>query len=104
MQVDIITELELIIPNAIIKQKGKPTKARQDIEQAASFKKLNNSHQAVESNINQLQYHGLDKCRDKGEDNFKKYVSLAVLSYNLHRLGNLIKRRRLKEISKIKVA
>ncbi len=58
---------------------------------------MNNSHQGVESNINQLEYHGLDKCPDKGEENFKKYVSLAVLSYNLHRLGNLIKKEIVKQ-------
>ena len=56
---EIITELEGIIPNVMIKQKGKPNKARQEIEKAEDFKKLNNSHQAVESNINQLEHHGL---------------------------------------------
>lgn len=98
---EIITELESIIPNAIIKQKGKPNKARQEIEHKQDFKKLNNSHQAIESNINQLEYHGLHKCRDKGAGNFKKYVSLAVLSYNLHRLGNLIKKNQLSKKIKI---
>ena len=99
---EIITELQNMIPNAILKQKGKPNKARQEIEKAADFKKLNNNHQAIESNINQLEYHGLHKCRDKGEENFKKYVSLAVLSYNLHRLGNLIKKNQLRKKPKIK--
>jgi len=98
---EIITELESIIPNTIIKQKGKPNKARQEIERDQDFKKLNNSHKAIESNINQLEYHGLHKCKDKGQANFKKYVSLAVLSYNLHRLGNLIKKQQLKENPKI---
>lgn len=54
---------------------------------------MDNTHQAIEPNINQLEYHGLNKCRDKGGVNFKKYVALAVLSYNLHRLGNLIKKQ-----------
>jgi len=99
---EIITELESIIPFTVIKQKGKPSKARQEIEHDQDFKKMNNRHQAVESNINQLEYHGLHKCRDKGEENFKKYVSLAVLSYNLYRLGNLIKKSRLKEKPKVR--
>tara|TARA_R110001606_G_scaffold249866_1_gene397793 strand:+ start:734 stop:1075 length:342 start_codon:yes stop_codon:yes gene_type:complete len=90
---EIIEQLKPIIPNVMVKTKGKPTKARLEIEQEAGFKKLYNSHQAIESNINQLEYHGLHKCRDKGEENFKKYVSLAVVSYNLHRLGNLIKKQ-----------
>ena len=91
---EIIKELELIIPNTMIKQKGKPTKERKEIEGTENFKTLNNQHNAVESNINQLTYHGLDKCYDKGKTNFDKYVSLAVLSYNLHRLGNLVKKEK----------
>ncbi len=39
----------------------------------------------------------MNKCPDKGEENFEKYVALAVLSYNLHRLGNLIKKKSIKE-------
>lgn len=101
---EIIKELESSRPNVIIKQKGKPNKARQEIEKAEGFKKLNNSHQAVESNINQLEYHGLDKCRDKGEENFEKYVSLAIVSYNLHRLGNLIKKSQQKQQSRARAA
>ena len=99
---DNINELEQIIPNSIIKQKGRLNKTRKELEQGESFRKLNNVHQAIESNINQLEYHGLNKCRDKGEDNFKKYVSLAVLSYNLHRLGNLIKKKIAKENIKMR--
>lgn len=91
---EIIKNLASIIPNTIIKQKGKPNKVRKEIESTKDFKKLNNAHNAVESNINQLTYHGLDKCYDKGKNNFDKYVSLAVLSYNLHRLGNLIKKEK----------
>ncbi len=97
---EIIQELESIIPDTIIKQKGKPNKERKEVEGTQDFKTLNNAHNAVESNINQLTYHGLDKCRDKGKTNFDKYVSLAVLSYNLHRLGNLIKKEREKENTK----
>jgi hypothetical protein len=100
--IEIITELESSIPNAITKQKGKPNKARQEIEHTQDFKKGTNSRHALASNINQLEYHGLHKCRDKGEENFKKYVSLAVLSYNLHRLGNLIKKSRLIEKQKVR--
>ena len=89
----IIEAVKPIHPNVIIKAKGKPAKARLEIEQSDEFIHLQNKHQAIESNINQLTYNGLDICRDKGEENFKKYVSLAVVSYNLHRLGNLIKKQ-----------
>lgn len=98
-----IEALDTMIPNVMLKQKGKLSKSRKEIEQSKEFKALNNSHQAVESNINQLEYHGLDKCPDKGEVNFKKYVSLGVLSYNLHRLGSLIQNKRLKQLKKRKL-
>jgi len=89
----IIEAVKPIHPKVIIKAKGKPSKARLEIEQSEEFTYLQNKHQAIESNINQLTHHGLDICRDKGEENFKKYVSLAVVSYNLHRLGNLIQKQ-----------
>ena len=92
-----IDTLEKLIPKAIIKQKGKATKERKEIERNDEFRRLSNEHQAVESNINQLEYNGLDKCPDKGEKNFKRYVSLAVLSYNMHRLGKLIMQKKMKE-------
>jgi hypothetical protein len=94
---EIIKSLASIVPNTIVKQKGKPNKERKEIEGTKDFKTLNNEHNAVESNINQLTYHGLDTRCDKGKINFDKYVSLAVLSYNLHRLGNLIKKERNKK-------
>jgi hypothetical protein len=97
---EIIKDIASIIPNTMIKQKGKPSKERKEIEGTKAFKNLNSEHNAVESNINQLTYHGLDKCCDKGKVNFDKYVSLAVLSYNLHRLGNLIKKEKEKKKTK----
>ncbi len=89
-----IKDLEVLIPKVMLKQKGRLSKLREHIEQSEDFKVLDNEHQAVESNINQLEYHGSDKCPDKGEEHFKRYVSLAVVSYNLNRLGNLIKRQK----------
>ncbi|NQX84665.1 MAG: hypothetical protein HRT67_01870 [Flavobacteriaceae bacterium] len=40
-----------LFPKAILKQKGKPSKARLEIERDKDFKELNNAHQSVESNI-----------------------------------------------------
>lgn len=89
-----IKGLEVLIPKVMRKQKGRLSKLRKQIEQSEGFKALNNEHQAIESNINQLEHHGLDKCPDKGEEHFKRYMSLAVVSYNLQRLGNLIKKQK----------
>ncbi len=52
---------------------------------------------AVESNINMLEHHGLNRCMDKGILGFKRYAGLSVLAYNLHILGNALKENKLAE-------
>ena len=51
------------------------------------------AHSAVESAINGLEVHGLDVCPDHGIDGFKRYVALAVLARNIHRIGAILKER-----------
>ena len=92
-----IEALENQLPAVMLKQKGRLSKARSEVEQSDDFKKMYNEHQAIESNINALEHHGLDKCPDKGIINYRKYVSLAVLSYNMHRTGKLIREEMIAE-------
>lgn len=73
-----------------MKRKGKPSKEAQKIEGSEVFKHAHHKHSAVESAINALEVHGLDKCKDHGIDGFKRYVSLAIVSRNIHRIGDLI--------------
>ena len=68
-------------------KKGKCNKEEQAEENHRSFKLLRNRHSAVESNINELEYRGLDRCPDRGYDHFKRYIGLAVAAYNLRRIG-----------------
>ena len=82
--------IQKIIPTVVMPNRGKRNQTEYDEEHKRQFKKLENAHSAVESNINQLEYHGLDRCPDKGLKNYRRYVSLGVLAYNLHKLGNLI--------------
>jgi len=82
--------LSLVIPQLIMPKKGKLNLAERGEETQKKYKKLRNHHSAIESNINQLEHNGLDRCPDKGLKNFKKYVSLGILSYNLHRLGKIL--------------
>lgn len=56
-------------------------------ESQRKFKKLRHQHSAIESNINELEFKGLDRCPDKGYDHFKRYVGLGICAYNLHRIG-----------------
>lgn len=82
--------LSLAIPHLVMPKKGKLNATEKEEESAKKFKKLRNLHSAVESNINQLEHNGLDRCPDKGLENYKRYVSLGILSYNLHRLGKIL--------------
>jgi hypothetical protein len=45
----------------------------------------------VESAINALEVHGLDQCPDHGIQGFERYVALAVLAKNIHRLGTVLR-------------
>ena len=46
---------------------------------------------AVESAINALQVHGLNKCPDHGIDGFERYAALAVLSRNIQLIGCIVR-------------
>ena len=70
-------------------KKGKLSKADQEREYAPEFMQAKKQHSAVESAINALEVHGLDKCPDHGIDAFERYVALAVLSRNIQKLGVL---------------
>lgn len=72
----------------IMPKKGRKNIAEQERESNPKFKKLRNKHSAVESNINMLEHHGLNRCPDKGLRGLKEYVGLSMLAYNLHILGN----------------
>jgi len=72
----------------VMPKKGRPTQKEQEEQKSPQFKKLRHAHSAVESDINCLEHHGLDRCPDKGLRNYKRYVALGVLTYNLHKVGN----------------
>jgi len=74
--------------HVIMPKRGKLNKAEKDREHTPEFKALRNRHSAVESNINMLGHHGMDRCPDEGITHYKRYLGLSVLAYNLHILGN----------------
>ena len=79
--------LELYIEQVIMPKKGRRTKADTARESAKKWKSLNNKHSAVESDINCLEHHGLNRCPDKGLIGYERYVGLGILAYNLHKIG-----------------
>ncbi|MGH2612383.1 MAG: ISNCY family transposase [Rhabdochlamydiaceae bacterium] len=81
----------------ILPKRGKLTKSEKEREGTKEFKALRNAHSAIESDINMLEHHGLNRCMDKGMRGFKRNVGLSVLAYNLHRLGNVLIAKEKKE-------
>jgi hypothetical protein len=79
--------LELYIPEVIMPKRGKRNATEEAHESQRSFRRLRRRHHAVESDINALEHHGLNRCLDKGYDGYKRYVGFGVLAYNLHKIG-----------------
>ena len=71
-------------------RKGKLSQAAQAEQQSEGFLKARRAHSAVESAINALEVHGLDRCPDHGIDGFRRYVALAVVARNIHRIGAIL--------------
>ena len=91
------------IHEVIMLKKGKLNKEEKQREHAKEFKKLRYAHSAIESNINMLEHHGLNRCVDKGLYGYKRYTGLSVLAYNLHLLGNcLVEQEKQKENKRLK--
>jgi len=88
------------IANVIMPRKGKKNKTESEEEHQRIFKKLKNKHSAIESNINELEHHGLDRCPDRGYEHFKRYVGLAVCAYNLKRIGKALLEQKRAELNR----
>lgn len=96
--------LSLFINDLIMPKKGKLNKKEVEEEQKPIFKKLRNKHSAIESNINELEHKGLDRCPDKGIKNFRRYIGLGICAYNLHRIGAELRRQAIEKIRLQKAA
>ena len=82
--------LKELLELAVLPRKGKLSKQAQKEEQVQEFVKARRAHSAVESAINALEVHGLDICPDEGIEGFKRYVALAVVARNIHRIGAIV--------------
>jgi len=82
--------MEMFDIKAIIPKKGKRSLADLERENAPKFIKAKRAHSAVESNINELEHRGLNRCPDKGIKGMHRYVGLAVIAYNLRRIGQIL--------------
>ncbi len=79
--------------NVALPKKGKLSNKDKEIQNSASYKYAKQKHPAIESAINALDVHGLDKCLDHGTQGFERYVAIAIVSRNIQRIGAIIHKR-----------
>ena len=77
----------------VLPKKGRLSQADKDRESDPEFIKLRKQHSAVESAINALEVHGLDKCPDHGIHGFRRYIAMAVVARNIQRLGAVLRQK-----------
>jgi hypothetical protein len=82
--------IEIFDIKAIIPKKGRRNQSDIEKESEPAFIKARHAHNAIESNINELEHRGLGRCPDKGIKGMHRYVGLAVIAYNLRRIGKIL--------------
>jgi IS5 family transposase len=82
--------LSLYVPEVIMPKRGKKNAAETERESEKKFVALRKQHSAVESEINSLEHHGLNRCLDVGIKGYQRYVGYGVMSYNLHIIGRAL--------------
>ena len=79
--------LSLYLPEVVMPKRGKKNAAETERESGKRFVARRRQHSAVESEINSLEHHGLNRCLDVGLEGYLRYVGYGVMSYNLHGIG-----------------
>jgi IS5 family transposase len=76
------------VKRTILPKPGRKSADRQQHEAQAWFKRGRRFHAGVEGRISVLKRkHGLDLCRDHGEDGFDKWVGWGIIAANLAVMG-----------------
>jgi hypothetical protein len=94
-------DLAMLLDKVILPRKGKLSAINKEIENSEEFKKARRKHSAIESSINALENHGLDRCPDHGIHGFKRYVGLAVLARNIQILGHILQQNQLQRVQRL---
>jgi hypothetical protein len=83
-------ELSELLDLVVLPKKGKWSAADRVRESDEQFVAARRQHPAVESAINALEIHGLDRCLDHGLSGFERYVAWAIAGRNLLKLGSIL--------------
>ncbi|MCP5017165.1 MAG: ISNCY family transposase [Ketobacter sp.] len=78
------------LEKVVLPKKGKWSKKDREIETEAEFVAARKRHSSVESAINALEVHGLDRCPDHGIEGFKRYIALAIVARNIQKIGAIL--------------
>ena len=93
--------LELLLEQVTLPKKGKWSEADRARESEEEFIAARKQHSAVESAINAMQVHGLDRCPDHGIKGFERYVALSVLGRNLIKIGAVLQQRERDQLQRL---
>jgi IS5 family transposase len=84
-------KLAEIIEHPCLPMPGVHQAAEQEKTASVEFRKARRWHPGIESAIGALQSgNGLERCRDRSERGFERYLGLGILGRNLHVLGKLL--------------
>jgi len=97
-------KLEGILDYVILPKKGRLSARDKEIQHSEQFVESRRKHSAVESTINALENHGLDRCLDHGIHGFRRYVALSVLARNIQIIGHLLQQKELTRQKRRKAA
>jgi len=98
---DNLIDLQKIIDKVALPKKGRLSAVDREREESAWFIRARRQHPAVESAINALDNHGLDRCPDHGIDGFRRYVGLAILARNIQVVGHILQQKALKRLRRM---
>jgi hypothetical protein len=93
--------LAALLDKVILPRKGKLSAINKEVETSEEFKEARRKHSAIESSINALENHGLDRCPDHGIRGFKRYVGLAVVARNLQIVGHILQQKQLQRVQRL---
>ncbi len=92
--------LQKLLDELTLPKKGKWSKADKERESTEAFVTARKQHPAIESAINALEIHGLDRCPDRGIDSFKQYVAWAIVGRNLIKVGAILQQKEREQLQR----
>jgi len=93
-------KLRKLLDRVVLPRKGKLSAINREVENSEEFREARRKHSAVESTINALENHGLDRCRDHGIKGFERYVGLAILARNIQIIGHILQQKELNGVQR----